>query len=81
MVWGSALYALTANEGDGTLSVVLVPGTGIIAAGAEAVEETGADMTIESMPDFVADDITPEVSKTVDETAARNLYYLPMVKQ
>jgi DNA-binding beta-propeller fold protein YncE len=81
VVWGSALYALTANEGDGTLSVVLVPGTGIIAAGAEAVEETGADMTIESMPDFVADDITPEVSKNVDETTARNLYYLPMVKQ
>lgn len=78
---GNTLYALTANEGDGTLSVVLAPATGIVAADAEAVEETGAEVSIESLPDFVADDITPEVSKSVDETTARNLYYLPMIKQ
>ncbi|MCE7986142.1 MAG: hypothetical protein DYG89_33610 [Caldilinea sp. CFX5] len=81
VVRGSVVYALTANEGDGTLSVVLAPGTGIVAAGADAVEETGAEVTIESLPDFVADDITPDVSKGVDETTARNLYYLPVVKQ
>ena len=80
-LWNNKLYALTANEGDGTLSVVLVPGI-VAAAGADAMaEETGEQVAIEDLPDFVADAIAPEVNESVDETGAVHRQYLPIAKQ
>lgn len=72
------LYAITANEGSGTLSVVLVPGLEANAAGTEALaEETGAQMALENMTDFVTDDLAAEV------TAEALIYslYLPLIDQ
>lgn len=81
LLWCNKLYALTANEGNGTVSVVLVPGI-TTAAGTEAITaETGEETTIESLPDFVADDLTPTVSESIDETNAVHLIYLPVAKQ
>lgn len=79
VLWCNKLYALTANEGDGTLSVVLVPGLGANASGTEAVaEETGADVTIADLSDFVEDDLVPTVTEEISGDAYK--LYLPLVK-
>lgn len=72
------LYAITANEGAGTLSVVLVPGLDANAAGSEALaEESGAEVLLETMTDFVTDDLTAEVTQTTDGYTL----YLPLINE
>ena len=70
------LYALSANEGDGTISVIRVPGVNTVVA-AEATDDANAvAINLADMPDFVADEMAPEI--TIIDRPPYQLF-LPMI--
>lgn len=66
------LYALSANEGDGTISVIRVPSIGLVAAEGQADDQNSAAIDLAAAEDFVADESGPDI--TILEWAPYQLF-------